>query len=79
MSPLADAVLPLIRTRADVHRWSAADEHGAQMHRAVDLLEAAVPVTDPADVYAVVHAQHWARPDDRLPPAPRRDPRCARR
>ncbi len=41
MSDLADAVLPLIRTRADLWRWSAANTHGRQMHEAVDLLEAA--------------------------------------
>ena len=41
MSDLADAVLPLIRTRADLWRWSAANAHGRQMHEAVDLLEAA--------------------------------------
>jgi hypothetical protein len=44
---LTEAVLPLIRTRADLHRWSAADEHGRGMHEAVDLLEAAAD-TEPA-------------------------------
>jgi len=29
VSDLADAVLPLIRTRADLWRWSAANEHGS--------------------------------------------------
>ena len=52
---LADAVLPLIRTRADLHRWSAANAHGREMHHALDLLEYAVPTEDPADVYAVTH------------------------
>jgi hypothetical protein len=35
VSELADAVLPLIRTRADLWRWSAANEHGRQMQDAV--------------------------------------------
>lgn len=52
---LADAVLPLIRTRADLHRWSAANAHGKQMHDAVDMLDDAVGSEDPADVYAVTH------------------------
>jgi hypothetical protein len=55
MALLADAVLPLIRTRADLHRWDASNAHGRQMHQAVDVLEAAVPDTDPAQVYAVTH------------------------
>lgn len=41
MAQLADTVLPLVRTRADLHRWSAADADGRQVHAAVDLLEAA--------------------------------------
>jgi hypothetical protein len=55
VTDLADAVLPLIRTRADLHRWSASNEHGAQMHDAVDILEAATATSDLADVYAVTH------------------------
>ncbi|MGH3332942.1 MAG: DUF6880 family protein, partial [Nocardioidaceae bacterium] len=55
MTELADAVLPLIRTRADLHRWSAANAHGRQMHEALDLLEQAAATEDPADVYAVTH------------------------
>ena len=55
MTRLADAVLPLIRTRADLSRWSASNAHGRQMHEAVDNLEAAIPTTDPAEVYAVTH------------------------
>ncbi len=55
MTSLADAVLPLIRTRADLHRWSAASAHGRQMHEAVDILEAAIPDTDPGEVYTVTH------------------------
>ena len=56
MTSLADTVLPLVRTRADLHRWSAANDHGRQMHGAIDVLEAAIPTTDPAEVYAGVHA-----------------------
>jgi hypothetical protein len=53
VSDLADAVLPLIRTRADVWRWSAANEHGRQMHEAVEILEQAAETEDPAVVFAV--------------------------
>ena len=53
MSSLADAVLPLIRTRADLHRWSAANAHGRQMHEAVDILEDAVGKEDPTTVLTV--------------------------
>jgi uncharacterized protein DUF6880 len=55
VTSLADAVLPRIRTRADLHRWSASNAHGLQMHEAVDVLEAAIPSTDPAEVYTVTH------------------------
>jgi hypothetical protein len=55
VTTLADAVLPLIRTRADLSRWSASNAHGRQMHEAVDNLEAAIPTTDPDEVYAVTH------------------------
>lgn len=55
MTDLADRVLPLIRTRADLHRWSAANEHGRRMHEAVDILESSGTATDPATVYAVTH------------------------
>jgi hypothetical protein len=55
VTDLADAVLPSVRTRADLHRWSAANDHGRQMHEAVDRLEQAVPTDDPAQVYAVTH------------------------
>ena len=55
MTTLADAVLPLIRTRADLSRWGAANAHGRQIHAAVDLVEAAVSTTDPGEVYAVTH------------------------
>lgn len=52
---LAEAVLPLIRTRADVWRWSVANDHGRRMHDAVDVLEEAARSWDPAEVYAVTH------------------------
>ena len=50
---LADSVLPLIRTRSDLSRWGAANAHGRQMHEAVDMLEAALPATEPGEAYAV--------------------------
>lgn len=53
MTDLADAVLPLIRTRSDIYRWSAANAHGRQMHEAIDLLEQATPTEDPVIVFAV--------------------------
>jgi hypothetical protein len=52
---LAEAVLPLIRTRADLSRWRASDAHGRRMHEAVDILEAAIPTSDRVEVYAVTH------------------------
>lgn len=55
MSTLADDVLPLIRTRTELYRWSAANSHGAQMHAAVDILEASIPTTDPVEIYSVTH------------------------
>ena len=60
MSTLADKVLPLIRTRADVWRWDTANRHGGQMHAAIDILESAMPTTDPvASAVTVI-----ARADD---------------
>ena len=50
---LADAVLPLIRTRADVWRYRTANEHGVQMHEAVQVLEAAAETEEPAEVLVV--------------------------
>lgn len=50
---LAQQVLPLIRTRAELYRWRASNAHGAQMHEAVDILEASMGSTDPQEVYAV--------------------------
>lgn len=55
MSELADRVLPLIRTRADVYRWATANDHGQRMHAALDILEAALPTADPAEAYSVTH------------------------
>ena len=55
MSSLADAVLPLIRTRGDVWRWDAADAQGDRMHDAIDILERELPSADPQEAYAVVH------------------------
>lgn len=55
MSALADAVLPLLRTRADLYRWGDANGHGRQMHEAVDILESVIPTTGSAEVYAVAH------------------------
>ncbi len=52
---LAESVLPLIRTRAGVWRWSVANEHGDQMQEAVDILETAVLTTDPVELYTVTH------------------------
>lgn len=53
VTELADTVLPLIRTRSDLHRLRAANAHGSQMHEAVDILEGAATGDDPADVFAV--------------------------
>jgi hypothetical protein len=55
MTTLADAVLPLIRSHADLHRWSSANEHGRQMHDAIAILEDALPTADPLDAYTVAH------------------------
>ncbi|MEZ0362649.1 DUF6880 family protein [Mycobacterium sp. pUA109] len=53
MTALADVVLPLIRTRADVWRWNVANAHGARMHEAVAILQHAAQDGDPAEVFAV--------------------------
>lgn len=55
MTRLADEVLPRIRTRADLHRWSASNAHGRQMHEAIDILEASTSTAGATDVYAVTH------------------------
>ncbi len=51
---LADDVLPLIRSRSDLHRWSAANAHGRDMHEAIDILEQD-EAAGPAERYAVTH------------------------
>ncbi len=56
MTSLADTVLALIRTRADLSRWGTANAHGSDMHQAIDVLEAARPSTDPTEFYTVVPA-----------------------
>jgi tetratricopeptide (TPR) repeat protein len=53
VSDLAETVLPLVRTRADLWRWSTANEHGRQMQEAVAILEEASETEDPAVVFAV--------------------------
>lgn len=50
---LADQVLPLARTRADVYRWRAANDYGFQLHEAVTLLQEAAHSNPPAEVLAV--------------------------
>lgn len=55
MVTLSDAVLPLIRTRADLHRWSTANAHGDQMNEAIDILEEGIPAVEPAEAYSVAH------------------------
>lgn len=55
MSDLADAVLPLIRSRGELWRRGAASRHGAQMHEGVDLLEAAVEQGVPRE-WAEIHS-----------------------
>jgi hypothetical protein len=55
VSELADAVLALIRTRTELYRGSTANAHGFQMHEAIDILEAAIPTTDPGEIYTVTH------------------------
>lgn len=53
VSTLADAVLPLIPTRSDLYRYSAANAHGRDMLEAVDILEAAIPTADAAEIHGV--------------------------
>jgi hypothetical protein len=53
VTDLADVVLPLIRTRSDLHRWSVANAHGARMNEAVAILERAAETDDPATVFGV--------------------------
>ena len=53
MGSLADAVLPLVRTRTDLHRWSAANSYGHGVHQAVALLRAAAQTQPAAEVLPV--------------------------
>ena len=50
---LSDEVLPLVRTRSDLHRWRAADAYGVQLHQAVALLRQAAENEPLADVLTV--------------------------
>jgi Family of unknown function (DUF6880) len=50
---LGERVLAMIRTRANLHRWSAANAHGRQIHEAVDLLRRAA-ADEPAGLLPVV-------------------------
>jgi hypothetical protein len=65
---LAEAFLPLIRTRADLSRWRASDAHSRRMHQAVDILEVAIPTSDRVEVYAVTHKALPARSRSSLRP-----------
>lgn len=53
MGSLADAVLPLVRTRTDLHRWSAANSYGYGVHQAVALLRTATRTQPAAEVLPV--------------------------
>lgn len=53
MSDLAAIILPLIRTRTDLSRWSASNEHGRQMLEAAAILAGATETEDAAVVFAV--------------------------
>ena len=53
MVSLADEVLPLVRTRSDVHRWSAANAYGFRVHQAVTLLQDAADTQPAGEVLAV--------------------------
>jgi len=50
---LSDEILPLVRSRADLHRWRAANEYGVQLHDAVALLRDAAENEPPAEVLTV--------------------------
>lgn len=53
MGSLADDVLPLVRTRTDLHRWSAANTYGHGVHQAVALLRQAAQTQPAAEVLSV--------------------------
>lgn len=44
----------MIDTQADVWRWQIANRHGIQMHKAIDLIEAAMASADSTEVFDVV-------------------------
>ena len=50
---LSDEVLPLVRTRSDLHRWRAANAYGVQLHEAVARLRQAAESEPPAEVLTV--------------------------
>lgn len=53
MGSLADEVLPLVRTRAGLHRWGAANSYGYSAHEAVARLSEAAQTQPAAEVLAV--------------------------
>ena len=53
MGSLADEVLPLVRTRADLHRWGAANDYGHGVHQAAELLRQAAATLPTAEVLGV--------------------------
>lgn len=69
MTSLADAVLPLIRTRADLSRRGAATAHGSEMHCG-RCARGGARTTDTVEFHAVAHAalasavKEIARADD---------------
>jgi hypothetical protein len=53
VTSLGEMVLVMIRTRTDLHRWTAANAHGRQMREAVDLLRRAA-ADEPTGLLPVV-------------------------
>lgn len=53
MGSLADQVLPLVRTRAELHRWSTANSYGRDVHEALGLLLDAARTQPAGDVLKV--------------------------
>ena len=53
MGSLADEVFPLVRTRADLHRWGAANDYGHGVHQAAELLRQAAATLPTAEVLGV--------------------------
>ncbi len=62
MRDLAMTVLSLIRTRADVSRWSTANGHAEQMLRAAEILERAIRVDDPTVIFSVTQQANASAP-----------------